>query len=214
MIEMVRSTSASLFFVSQDDAPSKQEILKAALSLFVRDGLCETSIRDIAERSGYSNPVLYKFYAGKDDLALHLFVACYRQLYARINGAIQAQSTFDLKFDAMIEAFSRMSDENNDAILYVNDHLRTFWPKLSATQRKQSFVGLVRELIGAGASEGRVRPWPDLTVPVAIILGSLTQVARFRYFGEIDSKSAATAWSTLRTSLRAALALQACGQKA
>jgi len=208
---MAQSSGTPLFFISQDDAPSKQEILKAALSLFVRDGLCETSIRDIAERSGYSNPVLYKFFASKDDLALHLFVACYRQLYVRIDGAIQAQPTFDLKLEAMIGAFSQMSDENNDAILYVNDHLRTFWPKLSAVQRKQSFVGLVRGLISAGVSESRVPAWPDLAVPVAIVLGSLTQIARFRYFGEIDSKSAATAWPVLCTSLRAALARQARG---
>ena len=71
------------FFVSPDDPPSKREIMKAALALFTEHGLDGVTIRDIAARSGYTNPAIFKFFAGKDDLAEHLFVECYRELSRR-----------------------------------------------------------------------------------------------------------------------------------
>ena len=37
-----------------DDPPAKHKILVTALALFVRDGLCETSVRDIAKASGFN----------------------------------------------------------------------------------------------------------------------------------------------------------------
>ena len=59
-----------LRYLSADDAAGKRDILTAALHLFVRDGLCETTIRDIAKSAGYSNPVLFKHFDSKDHLAL------------------------------------------------------------------------------------------------------------------------------------------------
>ena len=68
------------FYVSEDDAPAKRKILTTALTLFVRDGLCETSVRDIAKASGFTNPALFKHFKSKDDLARYLFERCYLEL--------------------------------------------------------------------------------------------------------------------------------------
>jgi TetR/AcrR family transcriptional regulator, repressor of fatR-cypB operon len=65
------------FYVSADDAPAKRKILETALVLFVRDGLCETSVRDIAKASGFTNPALFKHVRSKNDLARYLFERCY-----------------------------------------------------------------------------------------------------------------------------------------
>ena len=61
------------FYVEPTDPPSKQELLKAALKLFARDGVRESSIRAVAEEAGFTNPVLFKYFEGKDALALYLF---------------------------------------------------------------------------------------------------------------------------------------------
>ncbi len=67
------------FFISETDAPAKRTIMVEALRLFSRKGIRETTIRDIAAAVGYSNPALYKHFSSKDELALELFVACYRE---------------------------------------------------------------------------------------------------------------------------------------
>src|SRR5262249_57717507 len=76
------------FYVEPTDPPSKQALLKAALKLFARDGVRESSIRALAEEAGFTNPVLFKYFEGKDALALHLFERCYLRLVREATGAL------------------------------------------------------------------------------------------------------------------------------
>jgi AcrR family transcriptional regulator len=99
------------FYVSSEDAPAKQKIVIAALDLFVRDGLCETSIRDIAKASGFTNPALFKHFSGKDALASYLFERCYLELYNLVVRAIQSGDTFAIKQHAVIGAYMTALDQ-------------------------------------------------------------------------------------------------------
>src|SRR5512146_1782843 len=78
------------FYIREDDPPAKREILRAALKLFSTRGLVATSIRDIARESGYTNPALYKHFAGKDALALHLFETCHARVWQACSAALAA----------------------------------------------------------------------------------------------------------------------------
>jgi AcrR family transcriptional regulator len=77
------------FHIHEDDPPAKRHILRAAMKLFSERGFATTSIRDIAKESGYTNPELYKHFASKEELALHLFETCHRRMWARCNAAVQ-----------------------------------------------------------------------------------------------------------------------------
>src|SRR5215470_11131011 len=114
------------FYVSADDAPAKRKILVAALGLFVRDGLCETSVRDIAKASGFTNPALFKHFSSKDHLARYLFERCYLQLAQLVSSAIGSQHTFTGKQRAVIDAYLDALDRDPDSVLYVVDWLRYF----------------------------------------------------------------------------------------
>src|ERR1700746_2254435 len=100
-----RAGRARPFYVSNDDAPGKHRILVAALALFVRDGLCETSVRDIAKASGFTNPALFKHFRNKEHLARYLFERCYLQLEQLVSTAIASQDTFSKKQRAVIDAY-------------------------------------------------------------------------------------------------------------
>src|SRR6266436_1643217 len=76
------------FYVEPTDPPSKQELLKAALKLFARDGVRESSIRAVAAEAGFTNPVLFKYFDGKEALALYLFERCYLRLMRETKGAL------------------------------------------------------------------------------------------------------------------------------
>jgi AcrR family transcriptional regulator len=69
------------------------------VKLFSQRGLDGTSIRDIAEESGYTNPALYKHFAGKEELALYLFEICHRRLWTKCHTAIVAAKTFEAKLE-------------------------------------------------------------------------------------------------------------------
>ena len=177
------------FYVSSDDAPAKQRILVAALDLFVRDGLCETSVRDIAKVSGYSNPALFKHFSTKDALANYLFERCYAELFHLIARAVKSGETFAISQRAVIDAYMTALDQNRNAILYVQENLRRFWPEMPASLRKHSIVSEVRMLLEAGRREGVVTSTIDIEMLTVAWIGTLGQFARARYFGEFRQSS-------------------------
>lgn len=172
------------FLLLEGDPPSKREVLRSALHLFVRDGLCETSIRDIAEASGYTNPALYKFFESKEALALHLFERCYLRLASAIHASLE-RGDFTRDLDALVAAYARLVDENLEAVLFVNDTLRQFWPKLPKSARRHSLIGDLRGLIERGVGEGVVSRTVDKDFAVAMLLGTMGQMARMAYFDEL-----------------------------
>jgi AcrR family transcriptional regulator len=181
------------FYVSSDDPPGKQRIVVAALDLFVRDGLCETSVRDIAKASGFSNPALFKHFPSKDALANYLFERCYLELYNLITTAMNSENTFAAKQRAVIGAYMTALDQDRNAVLYVQDNLRQFWPRMPTALRKHSIVGEVRALLEFGRKEGVVAATLDVGLLTAAWIGTLQQFARAQYFGEFNLPSSVIA---------------------
>ncbi len=178
------------FYVSPGDARAKQDLLQAALALFVRDGLCETSIRAIAARAGCTNPALFKHFDGKEALALHLFDRCYRRLSGELAGALRGEAPFRENLRALLQRYARMLDESPEAVLFVQDNLRYFWPRVGPALRRHSIVGLVRRLIEAGIREGAVATDVGADLLAAAVIGLLAQFAREHHFGELGGEAA------------------------
>src|SRR6476660_6809717 len=114
-----RPNRAKPFYVSDGDAPAKRKILITALALFVGDGLCETSVRDIARGSGFTNPALFKHFRSKDDLARYLFERCYLELAEVVASAIASRTTFAGRQRAVVDEYLAALDRDANSVLYV-----------------------------------------------------------------------------------------------
>src|SRR6476619_4764090 len=112
------------FYVSEEDPAAKRQILRAAMKLFSEHGLAATSIRDIAKESGYTNPALYKHFAGKEELALHLFETCHRRLWSKCNAAIVSANSFPDKLEGYIGQYLELVDEHPEALAFLSDSAR------------------------------------------------------------------------------------------
>jgi AcrR family transcriptional regulator len=172
--------SALPFYVEPTDPPSKQELLKAALKLFARDGVRESSIRAVAEEAGFTNPVLFKYFEGKDALALHLFERCYLRLVRESMGALAEGGTFRARLGRLMTRILALLDESPEAVLFVNEELRRYWPRLSPAARRHSLIGITRSFF----EECGVSKDIDQTLLVAAFWGLLGQFARLHAFGE------------------------------
>jgi AcrR family transcriptional regulator len=175
-------TMAVPFYVAAGDAPGKAKILVAALRLFVRDGVCETSIRDIAKASGFTNPALFKHFESKDALAEFLFERCYLELFHLVNRAIKVGPGFVVRQRAVLEAVVGLLDRDADTVLYVTDQLRHFWPKMPAEVQKHTIIGEVRKMLEDGRREGVVTKKVEIALLTSAWLGTVQQFARERYF--------------------------------
>ena len=177
------------FFIRDDDAPAKREILKAALAAFVRDGVASTSIRTIALESGYTNPALFKHFAGKDELALYLFERCFDRLSRDVERAIHPERPFTANLRAVLTQFANLLDEDLDAFLYVHEELRRLWPRVSPELRRRSIIAMLRALFERGRRENAVTRTQSLELQLTAFVGVVAQFGRALYFGELSGSA-------------------------
>ena len=173
------------FYVQEDDAPAKREILQAALTLFSERGLAATSVRDIADESGYKNPALYKHFASKDELALYLFEMCHARVWTRCAAALSAGRGFEAKLDAYVAAWLELLDAEPEVLAFLADSARVLWPRAHATLRRRTMIGLARSLVGEApgvrASSGGIDP----DVAAASLQGTLAELGRMIQVGVV-----------------------------
>jgi AcrR family transcriptional regulator len=177
-------TAALPFYLREDDPPAKRHVLRAAMKLFSEHGFAGTSIRDIARESGYTNPALYKHFAGKEELAIHLFEICHRRLWTTCSAAIDAAKGFDAKLDAYVGAVLELVDEDPEVMAFLSDSARVLWPKAGPAVRRQTMIGLARSLMSQVPPPRQRRPLsPD--VVAASLQGTLAELTRMLQVGVI-----------------------------
>jgi AcrR family transcriptional regulator len=174
------------FYIREDDPPAKRQILRAAMKLFAGGGLDGTSIRDIAQESGYTNPALYKHFASKEQLALHLFETCHRRLWTKCQTALTAGATFDDKLDGYIGQVLALVDEHPDAMAFLSENARVLWPKSGAAVRRRTMIGLARSLMDTAPRSSRTRRRIQADVAAASLQGTLAELTRMLQVGVVD----------------------------
>jgi len=184
------TTATAAFYLDDADPPAKRAIMVAALKLFADRGIDGVSIRDVAARAGFTNPALFRHFAGKDALALALFDTCYRHL-----GAVVGQpqgADFAARLHATLARYLLAVERTPDAVLYVHDNLRRFWPLLPPDARRLSLLDQMRRLVADGVAAGDVAAATDPTLAAGAIIGVLAQTARLVEAGEIAGPATAS----------------------
>lgn len=125
---MAPSTSSSNSEKNRQDgkhqaAGRKDSILDAAEALFLQKGLENTSMVDIASRSGITKVTLYRYFPDRHPIAFEIAIRMLRRIYVTAPGESQEPTLLNLKryAMAMIENF----DSLRDAYRYIGmfDHL-------------------------------------------------------------------------------------------
>ena len=166
------------FFLSENDPPAKRSILMTALELFATRGVDGVTIRDIAAKTGFSNPAMFRHFKTKEELARSLFESCYRRLaYA-----------FRDPEGGLAGALGRgleLIEDSPESVHFVLENLRRYWRELPADLRVNSVIGSMRRLIEIEQKAGRVRDGLDPQLAAAIVIGTLAQIARMAHFDEL-----------------------------
>ena len=173
------------FYVEGSDPPAKREILRAALKLFSERGLASTSIRDIADESGYTNPALYKHFASKDALALYLFETCHARVWTRCATAMTAASGFESKLEAYVAAWIELLDTEPEVLAFLADSARVLWPRASTSVRRKTMIGLARKLVEEAPRVRASRGGIDVDVAAASMQGTLAELGRMIQVGVV-----------------------------
>jgi len=177
------------FYVDTDDPPAKQEILRAALKLFSERGLAATSIRDISDESGYTNPALYKHFASKDELALYLFERCHVRVWTICSAALSRGTGFEEKLEEFVGAWLDLLDTEPEVLAFLADSARVLWPRSSTTVRRKTMIGLARALVSESPAVRRRSGAIDHDVAAASMQGTLSELGRMIQVGVVPGSA-------------------------
>lgn len=166
----------------RDGTATRKKLERCALTLFVKKGFTETTIRDIADKAGVAEGTLYRHYPSKDELAQHLFFHHYEEIAEQFRQLSKEYDKFDEKMQKMVHFFCEQYDK--DPILF-NYLLITQHHQLKKLSEKQiNAHKLILEWVQEAIAKKQIH---DLSADfcASVILGIILQAAISRAYGRI-----------------------------
>jgi len=174
----------------RDGARTKERIERAALRLFVEQGVAETSIRDISDAAGVSQGAMYNHFESKEELAWTLFATHFSEMGQALRSCAQNEEGLRAKFKSMIAyVFDRF---DNDWVLVSYVFLARHLHLRRVTRELGNPYMAFRAVITQAIRHGEIpRQNPDLAT--SMVVGAIIQVIDTKILGRIEgglSKSA------------------------
>lgn len=156
----------------------EQEILRAALRVFARDGISRARIGDIASEAGMPVSSVYEYYPSKEDLAYAVPTANLARFYSEYAEAVAKKKTAYERLRLYLWLagdFARRNPEWARA-LYLE-----IWPSVLISESTvrhsiDDYVRIIVHLIQQGEARGEWPAGPDPYETAAILNGSVNQV--------------------------------------
>ena len=161
------------------DVDKRQLILEAATHVFAERGFFAAQVADIARRAGIASGTVYLYFRSKDDLLISLFD---RTMQDAIRDGREALASVVDPADRL-RRIARMHLErlgrDRDLAIVFQVELRQstkFMARLSAT-RLRSYLGIIRDTIAEGQTQGVFRANVPPTLGAKMLFGALDEMA-------------------------------------
>ncbi|NBU27281.1 MAG: TetR/AcrR family transcriptional regulator [Caulobacteraceae bacterium] len=161
---------------------AKSRIERAALEVFVRDGVDAATTRAIAMEAGVSEGALYRHFRSKDELATGLFMATHRRLSTLIRESSDAAVGIDNKAAAIVRAYCQVADEDWLTFAFHLTQLHRFIPLYQEDGRDP--VSVTEAVIKQAMITAELPP-ADPRVLAAMAIGIITQTATNKAYGRL-----------------------------
>ena len=173
--------------VSSAPGSTKARIERAALNLFVERGVEAATTREIAARAGLSEGALYRYFAGKEEIAETLFTAIHKRLADLVRGAGARTGGVHAQIEAVVEAYCSTADDDWALFSY---HLLTLSRFLPTPPDLDDPVSATEDIIAAARARGELDARhrdTDVKILAAMALGVVQQTALHRVYGRITT---------------------------
>lgn len=161
---------------------ARPKIEKAALELFIREGVDAATTREIADVAGVSEGALYRHYKGKDQLALALFMDTHNKLGVMMGSAFLEPGTIEQKVRRAVTAYCALADEDWLSFSYHLVSLNRYLPH--DTKRDDDPVSVVEKLIEQLIENGDI-PKGDPAIIAAMSLGVVMQAGLNKIYSRL-----------------------------
>lgn len=161
---------------------ARPKIERAALKLFIHEGVDAATTRSIAEKAGVSEGALYRHYKGKDELALALFMETHNRLSQLLVEALSGPGNLEEKVHAAVSAYCQLADED---FLLFSFHLVSLNRYLPYDRRREDDPVSVTERIISGLMDMGAVPKCDPALKAAMALGIVMQAGLNKIYNRL-----------------------------
>ncbi|MEQ9814503.1 MAG: TetR/AcrR family transcriptional regulator [Azospirillaceae bacterium] len=161
----------------------KAAIQRAALELFVEQGIDATTTKQIAARANTSEGNIYRHFSSKDALAETLFFDHLLPFLEALDVAVSSREHMRDRLAEVVRIFYRTFDEDRVTFSYLllsqHQHLAKF------TESAETPVTFIHRLVQHAVAGGEIRPLEPM-IATGTILGTILQPATFVVYGRLD----------------------------
>lgn len=162
---------------------AKPKIERAAIELFLSEGIDAATTRQIAERAGVSEGALYRHYKGKEELAEALFMDFHDRMSRMLIEAALAGNDLKGRVTAIVGAYCDLADEDWDYcgyhLLFLNRFIK------NDIKRDDDPVSLTEAMIADLMENGHI-PKGEPEILSAMCLGVITQTVQNKLYNRIE----------------------------
>ena len=152
-------------------------VVKAAVKLFVKYGIENTSVRDVAAEAGVSVGALYRHFKSKDELAWNIFSTHLNQFSLNLIARVSKSSSMKEKIKAYVSMCFEAFEENKDLFTYLIISEHQALKKFPASHIHPGHVA--NHIIENGQKLGELKK-TDSLVSSSILVGSIIRVCVVR----------------------------------
>jgi len=162
---------------------TRHRLTRAALELFVDQGIAATTTRQITDRAKVAEGTLYRHFDSKEALAWTLFLDHHRELGRALRAAMHGPEDFAERVRTVVRCYCRLADADWLAFSYHLLYQHREQPTVATDPDNP--VRVVRDLLEAGMAEGAI-PARNPELLVGMALGVVLQTAMQRLYGTLD----------------------------
>jgi AcrR family transcriptional regulator len=162
----------------------KEQIVEAAMKLFVEKGVEATTTREIAELAKTGEGTMFRHYKSKEALAWEIFDENLSLLIRNFEETTSHLTTTRDKIHAMVEKCY---------VLYETDRVRCAYLLLVEHTAAHNMgpdyrtpIKVLDEVIQAGQAKGEVKEM-DHALATALVIGAILRIPLFKYYGQIQN---------------------------
>lgn len=161
---------------------ARPKIERAALKLFVDEGVDAATTREIADQAGVSEGALYRHYEGKDQLALSLFMEMHNRLGDMMKGAFMEPGSIEDKVRRAVTSYCNLADEDWLLFSFHLVSLNRFLPH--DVRREDDPVSVLESVISMLMKNGDI-PDGDPAIIAAMSLGVVMQAGNNKAYNRL-----------------------------
>lgn len=162
-----------------DKADKRDAILRAAIETFAARGFFNAQVADVAREAGVAAGTVYLYFHGKDDLLISIFdrtmkaaLAAGRQSVAGISDPVER-----LRGIARVHLERLGSDRPLAVVFQIELRQSTKFMERFSTTHLREYLGLIRDVIADGQSQGVFRKPINPTLAAKLFFGALDEMA-------------------------------------